>query len=171
MSDTISHFAEQMADLTSHRIEGVAVMGDTPFSAPIISHVEGNLWQGGCLGGAMLPDDFRYVLSLYPWEKYRLGPNTERREVRLYDSADGVDTATIYELAEWVNDRRAKGLTLVHCQAGLNRSGLVAGLALVLGGMAPTDAVALLRERRSPAVLCNPTFHAWLVNQPSAPVR
>ena len=39
---------------------------------------------------------------------------------------------------------------------------LVAGAALVLSGMRPDDAIALLREKRSQAVLCNPAFAAWL---------
>jgi hypothetical protein len=41
----------------------------------------------------------------------------------------------------------------------------VAGLALVRSGMTPDAAIALLREKRSPAVLCNPTFEQWLREQ------
>lgn len=48
---------------------------------------------------------------------------------------------------------------LVTCMAGLNRSGLVCALALVFGnGMAPDDAVALLRAVRGPGALSNPHF-------------
>ena len=155
-------FADQLADLTSHHIEGIAVMGNTPFSCPIITQVEGNLWQGGCLGGSRLPDEFRYVLSLYPWERYEIGPDTERHEVRLYDGPDIPPTTQLNELADWVNEKRVLGLTLVHCQAGLNRSALITALALIRSGMTPDDAIALLRRQRSPAVLCNPTFERWL---------
>lgn len=164
----LATFAEQLADLTTHRIEGIAVQGDTPFSAPIISHVEGNLWQGGCIPGERLPDDFKYVISLYPWGQYQLGPETNRIEFRMLDGHH-VDADALEDLAELVNVRREQGLTLVHCQAGLNRSGLVAGLALVRSGMAPADAIDLLRVRRSPAVLCNPTFHAWLMDRVPGP--
>jgi protein-tyrosine phosphatase len=46
----------------------------------------------------------------------------------------------------------------------LNRSALVAGMALILDGWKPADAIALLREKRSPAVLCNPAFEQWLLS-------
>lgn len=152
-------------DFESHHIEGIAHQGNTPFKVPLISHVDGNLWQGGCIDGVELPHDFRHVVSLYPWERYQLGPDTERVEVRLYDSAEIPPESQLLVLAQTVNDLCAEGKTLVHCQAGLNRSGLVAGLALVLGGMAPADAIALLREKRCPAVLCNQTFERWLMDR------
>ena len=40
--------------------------------------------------------------------------------------------------------------------------------ALVLGGMTADDAIALIREKRSPACLCNPSFERWL-RQPPEP--
>ena len=156
------------ADFATHRIEGFARVAeergiDGSFSVPLISHVVGNLWQGGCRDGTPLPEDFKYVVSLYPWERYRLGPNTERTEARLYDSHQMPDTAQLVKLAREVNRMRADGKTLVHCQAGLNRSGLIAGLALVLDGMEPRDAIALLRQKRCDMVLCNDTFERWLL--------
>jgi protein-tyrosine phosphatase len=39
---------------------------------------------------------------------------------------------------------------LVRCQAGVNRSGLVMALVLMLDGMDAHDAIALIRERRAP---------------------
>jgi protein-tyrosine phosphatase len=53
----------------------------------------------------------------------------------------------------------------VHCQAGLNRSGLVTALALILNGMSPERAIGLLRQKRTPLVLCNGAFEAWLLGQ------
>jgi protein-tyrosine phosphatase len=53
----------------------------------------------------------------------------------------------------------------VHCQAGLNRSGLITARALMLRGMSATDAIQLLRKRRDPAVLCNAVFANWLVDR------
>lgn len=150
------------ADFTSHHIEGIAREGNVPFSVALITHVEGNLWQGGCIGGVRLPDDFEFVVSLYPWEKYELGSKTTRLEVELYDSAVIPDERQLHDVARIINAFRAKGKTLVHCQAGLNRSALTAGLALILEGMKPADAIALLREKRSPAVLCNKAFAKWL---------
>lgn len=163
-------------DFATHRIEGFAraaserkVPIDGSFSVPLISHVEGNLWQGGCRNGAPLPEDFAYVVSLYPWERYALGPNTHRDEIRMYDAGQMPDLRQLHAIARKVNEYREKGKTLVHCQAGLNRSGLVAGLALVLGGMEPREAIALLRKQRCDMVLCNETFETWLRNYKAAP--
>jgi protein-tyrosine phosphatase len=55
-----------------------------------------------------------------------------------------------------------KGKTLVHCQAGLNRSGLVAAVALMKLGRTADEAIKLLRDSRSPMVLCNDTFVSQL---------
>ena len=156
-------------DFQTHHIEGFARAAEEAglngyFKVPLFSHVTGNLWQGGCQPGVALPEDFAYVVSLYPWGKYKLGPNTHRDEITMYDSGDLPDLRQLFEIAERVNEYRAKGKTLVHCQAGLNRSGLVAGLALVLDGMKPADAVALLREKRCDMVLCNEAFRNWLLN-------
>jgi hypothetical protein len=164
--DTIDHLT---ADLTSHHIEGYAHAAegrpDGHFSMSLVTHIVGNLWMGGCEPGVRLPDDFAYVVSLYPWGKYQLGPNTVRVEHKLYDAGEIPDVPTLYSAAGHLLGCLRTGKTLVHCQAGLNRSGLVAGLALVLDGMPPGEAIALLRERRSPAVLCNRTFANWLLDQ------
>mgnify|MGYP001561544085 FL=1 len=64
-----------------------------------------------------------------------------------------------------VNGFAKRGPTLVHCQAGLNRSGLVAANALRLRGMPASEAIALLRRQRSPAVLCNSAFEEWLLRR------
>ncbi len=54
---------------------------------------------------------------------------------------------------------------LVHCNQGLNRASLVTGRTLIERGMAPRDAVDLLRERRSPDVLFNERFREWLLHE------
>lgn len=148
------------------RAQAAHGIGNTPtdgwFSCPLITEVEDGLWQGGCIGGVTLPEDFRHVLSLYPWERYTLGPDTKLLEVKLYDALDQ-DLEMIDELARYVNDCRAEGKTLVHCQAGLNRSGLIVARALMLEGYSARDAIDKLRESRSPMVLCNPAFEEWLL--------
>jgi protein-tyrosine phosphatase len=153
------------ADPFTHWVSGHAVMGDTPFSMPIITHVEGNLYQGGWVLGIDLGDRFQHILSLYPWHQYPIADGVERREVEMYDSHDGPDRVQVVELADWAIDRAERGAVLIHCQAGLNRSALIAAMVLVRMGRAPSDAIALLRERRSPAVLCNPTFEQWLIDE------
>lgn len=55
---------------------------------------------------------------------------------------------------------------LVHCQMGLNRSALVAGLILVYNGMTGAAAAARLQERR-PGALYNDRFCGYLGTQPA----
>lgn len=148
-----------------HRyISGVAYHGNTPFEVPFISHIEGNLYQGGTTTGLVLPERFRHLFTMYPWETYTIrdGHDVQVHEHAMYDSEDGADRDQVVEIAERVVEAMADGPTLVVCQAGLNRSGLIAGAALVLQGWEPQEAVALLRSQRSPAVLCNKSFEALL---------
>lgn len=161
-------------DPRERRMVGTAVHGDTPFDVPYISHVHGNLWQGGCADGMVLPSEIVNVISLYIWEQYELHDGVNRHEqIRAYDSSDnkfcpgGMTPEQIEELADLVNQCCEEGPTLVHCQAGLNRSSLIAAVALVRGGVVPTgtEAIQLLREKRSPACLCNKSFEKWIVER------
>jgi hypothetical protein len=153
-------------DPTSYPISGFARAAlerglDGQFSCPLITQIEGNLWNGGCMDGVPLPDDFKFVVSLYPWEKYKLGPDTERIEVTMYDSQDqGFEQ--VEEIAEAVVKCVEAGKTLVHCQAGLNRSALISATALIKMGRTPAEAISLIREKRSPMCLCNESFENWL---------
>ena len=150
-----------------HRVSGHAGAAaqrglDSYFSAPLISHIVDNLWVGGCIQDARLDDDFVKVVSLYPWERLALGPQTERVEIKMYDSLSGVDWNDLDKAIAEVQTGVEKGKTLVHCQAGLNRSNLVAAGYLMSTGMRAEEAIALLREKRSPLVLCNETFEKQL---------
>lgn len=150
-------------DPLKQRMVGTAYHGNTPFDVPFISNIEGSLWQGGCQDGLILPDNIDVVVSLYPWEKYTIKRSDVRRfEITMYDSEvqafDQVD-----EIAKLVNTELEAGNTvLVHCQAGLNRSSLVAARALMLQGRTADEAIGLLRSKRSAACLCNPSFEKHL---------
>ena len=161
---TVDHTAIPIQfDPTQRRMRGRAFHGNASFDVPFISQITGTLWQGGCQQGLRLPAHIKNVISLYPWEKYTVKHELDSvTSVRLYDDLIGPDRDQMIALAQWINVCRKKGDTLVHCQAGLNRSGLLTGLALVLDGYTPDDAINLLRETRSPAVLCNPVFEQWL---------
>lgn len=160
---------EDRLSALGHRMRGQAIHGGY-FDVPLISRVgnvrtAGDLWQGGCIGGLTLPDDFDYVLSLYPWEQYRLGPSTERDEVTMYDALDqGFEQ--VEELGASVVKRlRGRQKVLVHCQAGLNRSGLLAATILKQLGYSGFEAVKLLRESRgTDEVLCNATFRQHVLD-------
>lgn len=162
----MTDWADTTTDFTSHHIEGIAREGNTPFSAPLLSQIDETFWQGGCIDGVSLNGTFKHVVSLYPWERFNPGCDLDSfTEVRLYDAGAIPDPEQLFSLARWINVCRKHGSTLVHCQAGLNRSGLLAGLALVLGGMPAVDAIQLLRDKRCSAVLCNRTFANWLQEQ------
>jgi protein-tyrosine phosphatase len=154
----------EQTDFKSHYIHGYVADG-RELNVPLISEVLPGFWQGGCKDGVRLPEDFDLVISLYKWEEYKIGPNTERLTVTAYDSEEVPDVGHLAEIAhrEWSQGKKV----LVHCQAGLNRSGLVAAQVLMLKGWPAVEAINHLREKRSPLVLCNTAFETWLLEQPS----
>lgn len=78
--------------------------------------------------------------------------------------ADG-DKIPIHQLEilakRLADDIKAGGKVLLHCNAGRNRSALLAGLILLRLGFTGTGAVALIREKR-PGALANRTFATYL---------
>jgi protein-tyrosine phosphatase len=149
-------------DPTRARMEGVARHGNVPFDVPFISQITENLWTGGCANGLILPNNIDHLVSLYPWERYTIMHELKSElYVRLYDSLDQ-EMGEVESVAEWVLGCMHQGPTLVHCQAGLNRSSLVAARTLMLDGWSADRAIETLRDKRSPAVLCNPAFEDWL---------
>ena len=166
---TVSDMSAPVADWQNHHIEGYAIAAmeagkNGHYSAPLISHIEENLYVGGCINGVRLDDDFQTVISLYKWERYLLGPDTERHEVTMYDSSVTLPAEQLHEIADLAVDALDRGgKVLIHCQAGLNRSNLIAALTLIKRGRSAVDAIALLREKRSSVVLCNEAFERWLL--------
>jgi hypothetical protein len=102
-----------------------------------------------------------------------IDPNVPLREVSdvyvywpIEDKLKMVDEDTVRSIAHFVRQLMDAGHhVLVHCHSGLNRASLISGRALVARGMEPKDAVALLRERRSPECLNNRVFHDWLLGE------
>jgi dual specificity protein phosphatase-like protein len=150
-------------DPTIIRMRGYARHGMTPFDVPFISHIEGNLWQGGCQSGLHLPHFFKHVFSMYPWERYKVKKDQLSTEVyiEMFDSLDQ-SMEQVDAIARLINEAKKTGPVLVHCQAGLNRSSLVAARSLMLDGRTADEAIKLLRVQRSPACLCNVSFEAHL---------
>jgi len=149
-------------DPTRQRMSGIAIHGNTPFDVPFISKIADNLWQGGCRNGLILPKFFNHLISLYPWEQYKVKHELfSLMSVMMLDSSEQ-PFEQVDVIAAWANLCRKTGPVLVHCQAGLNRSSLITARALMLDGSSADEAIALLREKRTPACLCNSTFEEWL---------
>jgi hypothetical protein len=70
-----------------------------------------------------------------------------------------LDKAVQWAWRQWILGKP----TLVRCQAGLNRSGLVIARILIDNGMPPQEAIDLIREQRSPNALFNPAFTKYLL--------
>lgn len=154
-------------DPLNRRFKGTARHGMTDFDVPYMSQIEGNLWMGGCNWKLVLPSEIDNVVSLYPFEKYMESrPLRNFEQIKMYDSEDQ-SLEQVNEIAAKVNAYCEQGPTLVHCQAGLNRSGVVTARALMLRGWTAEAAISHLRAVRSPACLCNPAFEAWLYEQES----
>jgi hypothetical protein len=76
-------------DPTRRRLSGIARHGYTPFDVPYISKVADNLYQGGCETGLILPDHIKHVVSLYPWERYKLHADVQSElYITMYDAED-----------------------------------------------------------------------------------
>lgn len=150
-------------DPLAQRMTGVTSHGHIPFDVPFLTEITPGLWQGGTADGLVLPGHIAHLVSLYPWESYWVRHELGSRvEVRMRDSI-GADMRLVGHLARWVQECRATGPVLVACQAGLNRSSLVMARVLMLNGLTAVEAIEMIREKRSPACLCNPAFEAWLL--------
>lgn len=108
---------------------------------------------------------FDTVITLYasaqpvPWgvEELRYG----FPDGTLHDT----DLDTVVHAARFAHGRWLDGAhVLIRCQAGMNRSGLVTALVLVLAGLAPAQAINQIRMRRGPSCLFNTDFVTWLVD-------
>ena len=160
---------------------------ESPYTLPLdevptwhASEIAPGLFMGGTADsdvvqvaqpGSRLGDDRPYdaVATLYAWAQ---PVPWEVEEVR-YGFGDCdiqyADTERILRVARWAWRRWVAGdRVLIRCQAGLNRSGLITALVLMLDGYDAADAVALIRAQRSRWCLCNEHFVAWLSREAPA---
>jgi hypothetical protein len=81
------------------------------------------------------------------------------------------DPETVRAAARAVAERVGAGRrVLVHCWAGLNRSGVVSARALMYLGVPVTQAIAAVRAARGPVALFNRDFVEWLYDEAGEPV-
>lgn len=157
------NFEDLSTDLINHPITGYVPDGRYA-NLPLISHIEGNLYVGGCIDGVDLGDFFSHVFSMYKWGSYKVSESTKVHTVTMYDSHN-VNAGKVNAIAEAVVVALAEGgNVLVHCQAGINRSNLIAGLVLMKVGLTSDEAITLLRQQRGEIVLANQAFESFLRN-------
>jgi protein-tyrosine phosphatase len=145
---------------------------DLNSDAPILvsglfSEIVPRLYMGECprhVQSLKTIEKFTHIINLYPWQPYERHRHQIYTEAWMLDSNDLPDTTILYSLANHINHAiEHQGMVLVHCQQGINRSGLVTGLALYEQGFSAKDAIALMRKRRFAGVLSNKVFEAWLL--------
>lgn len=134
------------------------------------------LWQGGHFcweteenphGEAIPTHEFDLVVSLY--RRPGFGPDLGIPHIwhRMPDAPleakhhEALDRLATLVAAAVKSGKRV----LVRCQAGLNRSGLVVGLAMIKMGWEPEAAIERIREARSPYALCNRSFVEHLMEK------
>ena len=136
----------------------------------LFSEILPNLYMGGTGDsdivqfGKRLPElnereDFDSVVTCYSYAQPMSWYVHENR----YGFADGpMDAETfvkVQELATWLHSEwKAGRKCLSRCQAGLNRSGLVIALVLMMDGYSADNALTLIREKRDRNALFNLDF-------------
>ena len=74
------------------------------------------------------------------------------------------DEKELDKIADWAYQEFISGKKIgVRCQLGINRSAYFAGKLLIKLGYQPSEAIALIREKRSPYALNNKYFEAALL--------
>lgn len=124
------------------------------------------LWQGGFESPRTAPRGrFDVVVNLAA----ALGRSVPVDYPGLYiewaieDSVELPDEDTLIPLVELLRELiHQRKMILVHCQAGLNRSGLVVGLILRHMGATGEQAVERIRVARDEFCLCNADFERYV---------
>ncbi len=143
-------------------------MTSVPFSRDPWSHITPLLaigghyvrWVDGSIGDVVVAHQFDLVLSFH--QRYGCGPGygVERHYAYIPDgvlTADELDH--VRRFARLGADAvRAGRKVLARCQAGYNRSALLAAFILLRLGHTSHEAIHLVREARGPYTLFNASF-------------
>jgi Dual specificity phosphatase, catalytic domain len=117
--------------------------------------VHGNLYIGGILSDY---NEFDYVICCTPDATHDNRTNRVTHLVPFNDSRELPSENFITDVVALIIHCTGRGRTLVHCSAGLNRSGMMVALAMIREGWIPSVAVEYLRRIRSCSVLHNEVF-------------
>jgi hypothetical protein len=156
-------------------------MMGVPFCTERWSEIIPNLFVGGHdydHGGGWIRDvvvhsEFDVVISLYERQGCGPAPDVDHYYLRIPDGGlTHVDLGKVRELAEVGAGALREGKrTLVRCQAGLNRSALLAAFILLRRGVPADDAIELIRRRRGSWALHNQAFLEYIAEEAEAVCR
>lgn len=115
-----------------------------------------NIWDSDVI----LTDEFDVVFSLFRRVGHGPDEGVEHHMLRIPDGfLTDTDVQGVRQLADLAEAAvRAQRRTMVRCQAGYNRSGLVVAFTLLRLGYSASDAIDLIREKRSLLALHNVHF-------------
>ena len=158
-----------------HDLYAPRYVADDQLPRGLYSEVLPGLFQGGTDDDAWVNtaapldhgDDttgFDAVLTLFAWAQ-PFGWGVEELRYGFMDAHPRhADMSRVVEAARWAHQRWSSGQrVLIRCQAGLNRSGLLTAMVLMLAGMDAAEAIRLIRDRRSELALFNDDFVDWLL--------
>jgi protein-tyrosine phosphatase len=122
---------------------------------------------------AVVADEFDVVISLYRRDGHGPAEGVLHIERLVLDAGLSAEhLRDMHVLADWAAESIRAGLkVLCRCQAGLNRSSLVAALAMVRLGHGPGEAIEQIRVRRSPNALFNHHFVRYIHDSAAVSAR
>jgi hypothetical protein len=129
------------------------------------AEVAPKLWQGGRYSAAHTPVNFDVVVNLTPLGR-SVGPSYTGLYIEwpIEDACELPDPTVLHPLVDLLAELSYQGKTiLVHCQAGLNRSGLVCALVLRARSVPADNAIAAIRQARDEFALCNADFEKYVL--------
>jgi hypothetical protein len=151
-----------------------------PIETPIYSEITSGLWMGGTDEFEMVnrakplptfndPIQFDSVVTLSAYSQ-PFGWHVKEFRYCIPDAPLTSEHVIELEgLAEWAFLQWKSGKeTLIRCQAGMNRSGLVTAMVLMRNGSTAESAIKLIRKKRHPDALGNGSYVAYLMSRSSS---
>jgi|SRR5882672_1244176 len=145
-----------------HELQGI-IAGGIEVKMPRYSQIERRLWVGG-MPPVSCPTQFDFIINLNPGMAYCIHRHQVQVCHLMYDERILPAEKPLGVILGMVMQFLARGMVLIHCRDGLNRSPYVAALILIGKGLAPASAIELLRAKRHPAIFSNDMYEKHLLS-------
>ncbi len=124
---------------------------------------DGTPWRLDAIVGA----EFDLVISMYERPGHGPADGVTHLYLRIPDgNLTAEQLADLRTLADWAAEAVHNGSKCLNrCQAGLNRSSLVAAFTMLRLGYDAAEAIATIRARRSPNALFNTHFQRYIADE------